>query len=622
MKKIYLSILSIILVAGVNSQTIITNSQQNKMLLSKHEMGGSNPSRHTSAVTARGDRAVLWDDDFSNPSTWVMANTSAPISWNWEITTDQSDIPNAAPSLQPFQSATAGNGFALINSDGQPGNVDGDGAINATITNATPIDLTGEPNVILKFSHSYRWWQESRGVRVSGNNGATWTDFPITSLVGGAIATGYPNDQNSENPVVESINISAVAGGQSQVLVQFYYNDNNIWAWYWVVDDVEIIEQPDNDIQLLAGWFAGANNEGVEYGRTPLFHADNSYLVGAQVYNFGINDQTNVALNANFTSFSSNSSDPLLENDSTTFIENSVSPTLALGTYSGTYTVVSDQETTGPEFGNNVYQRNFEITEELYSQDGIGIHPVSEQVTGSIGTGSFAGSDDGLVLASMYHIKATDDVVSITVMLDPATTVAGGSIDATIKDTINFLANDMTSLYFAPSVTVTATDVTNGFVTINFPPGTTLAPGAYYAAVELFSNAGANDIRVLDDRTITQPFWASAIYIPSDQSYTNGEAYGIRLRMAGGDASINNNELPGVSIYPNPAVDFTTIHFDVNQYHNMNVELFNTSGQVIYSSVLTESNHRLGLENVAAGVYVVKVTADEGTMTQKLVVSK
>lgn len=609
-------------ISAVNAQNLNVNTRPSKELVTKHEFLSSPGSTQAPLINNNASRAVLWQDDFSNPSTWTMTNTSAPISWDWVITNDQTDIPNAAPSLQPFQSTTASNGFALINSDGQPNNADGNGAIVANMTNVTPIDLTGSPNVILTFQHSYRWWHENRGVRVSGDNGATWTAFPITSDTGGDIPTGYPNNQNSENPVTEMINISAVAGGQSQVLIQFYYNDNNIWAWYWVVDDVKILDQPADDIQLLSGWFVGANNGGVEYGRTPAFHLDANYVAGAEVYNFGINNQTNVDFEADFTSFTVTASTALIESDSTAYIEQTSSPTLAIGTYNGTYHVESDQETGGAEFSNNTYLRNFEITDEMYSQDGIGIHPAGLLDVGSIGTGSFADSEDGLTLAAMYHIRATDDVVSITVMLDAANTVAGGVLDASIKDTASFLAGDMTGLYTVSSIPVTATDVTNGYITVNFPAGTTLNPGAYYAAVELYSNAGANDIFVLDDRTITQPFWASAINIPSDQSYTNGEAFAIRLRMAGGDASIGENTLANVSVYPNPATDFVNVKFDIEEYHNVKVQLINNSGQVIYTSNLASAYNRVDLQNVAAGIYFVKLTADEGTMVQKIIVSK
>jgi hypothetical protein len=397
MRKIYLSILSLILVVGANAQGVGANSQHRTELRTKYDLSSSNPTQTTSLPQGNAERAVIWSDDFSNPANWTLTNTSAPTPYNWEFTTTYVPVTPLPASLLPPASTTAANGFALIDSDGQPGNADGNGAIVAEITNATPIDLTAYPNVVLKFQHSYRWWHEDRGVRVSGDNGATWTEYYITSDDPGVIPGGFPNDQNSENPEYEAINISAVAGGQSQVLVQFFYNDNNYWGWYWVVDDVEIIEQPANDIQLLSGWFVGTNNEGVEYGRTPSFHLDASYVVGAEVYNFGTDDQTNIEFEADFTSFTSNGADPLLEADSTTYIEQTETPSLPMGVYNGTYTVASDLDTSGADFVNNVYQRNFEVTEEMYSQDGIGIHPVSELNVGTIGTGFFTDSDDGLV---------------------------------------------------------------------------------------------------------------------------------------------------------------------------------------------------------------------------------
>ena len=67
------------------------------------------------------------------------------------------------------------------------------------------IDLTGWSYVQLTFSHNYRWWQDTRTFRVSGDGGNTWTQFDMTD------ANGYPNNQNSNNPQVEVINISSIA---------------------------------------------------------------------------------------------------------------------------------------------------------------------------------------------------------------------------------------------------------------------------------------------------------------------------------------------------------------------------------------------------------------------------
>ena len=187
--------------------------------------------------------APLWSDDCSDASTWVFTNSSLPpLDWNWTTNVDVASqcVTNLPASLQTFNSTTASNGYMIINSDAAPGNQDGDGTpIIAEFTNATPIDLTGYANVQLTFQHSFRWWSDTRGVRVSGDNGVTWTDFEITD-----VNTYSTPNQDSENPHISTFNISSIAAYQSQVLIQFYYNDNDYWGWYWTVDDIQITEVP------------------------------------------------------------------------------------------------------------------------------------------------------------------------------------------------------------------------------------------------------------------------------------------------------------------------------------------------------------------------------------------
>ena len=118
MKKIYLSILALGFTLGVSAQ-------QEKMLVQKHDNGAS-ITKPNKPSTINDKATVIWSDDFSSAATWTMTNTSLPTPENWTIQTSPSAIPNAAPSLFPLNTATASNGFALINSDGQPGNTDGD----------------------------------------------------------------------------------------------------------------------------------------------------------------------------------------------------------------------------------------------------------------------------------------------------------------------------------------------------------------------------------------------------------------------------------------------------------------------------------------------------------------
>ena len=89
-----------------------------------------------------------------------------------------------------------------------------------------------------------------------------------------------------------SIDISSIAGNASQVLIQFYYEDNDFWAWYWAVDDVKISRKDQNNIVNNSSWMFGENSGGAEYGRTPVTHLPQNWYVGSQVTNDGVNDQT------------------------------------------------------------------------------------------------------------------------------------------------------------------------------------------------------------------------------------------------------------------------------------------------------------------------------------------
>ena len=181
-------------------------------------------------------------------------------------------------------------------------------------------------------------------------------------------------------------------------------------------------ELVDLDIQNLASWIFGENSEGVEYGRTPINQLEQNFKVGSSIFNFGSQDQTNINLDVDFGSFTSNATAALLEADSTVVLESTETPTFAVGLYEGTYTVSSDNDNpSGSTFANNTYLRNFEVTENLYSLDGIGNHPTGTQVVSSLGTSSWSGSatnpsDDQFFMATQYNILAPTYMHSVTAL--------------------------------------------------------------------------------------------------------------------------------------------------------------------------------------------------------------
>jgi hypothetical protein len=627
MKKNYLIVVLLTLSSVLSSQI-----SSNK-LIRKHEFKNK---KINSSIIPQSRGLELWSSEFDNPSDWAITSSGTdPTAWTISSNPTFNSSIQAGTPFTDFLSTTASNGFLYIDSDGA-GGTDGDGLeIITKATLNTPIDLSGEPKVVLTFSHNYRWWQDTRGVRVSGDGGVNWTTYQLTcgandpgNCIGCGVSDNYPNLQDSENPEITKLDISSVAGNQSNVLIEFYYQDNDFWAWYWVVDDVKISRKDNNNIENQAAWIWQETHYGAEYGRTPITQTGQNWVVGAQVSNDGVNTQTNVTLNADFGSFVSSDSIPLLEPDSSKAVESLKSLNLTIGQYQGTYTVKSDSDdVTGPNFLDNTNDRNFEITTDIFSLDGIGNHPAGTEILSSLGTPSFTDGADGLVCATMYPFLNNDTINSVIALITTSTS-ANAEVILYIVDSLSFTSGSLNNAIFISDLyTVTAQDVSNGFIEI--PVGNIssnnqlfeslpIQPGNYYAALELFSGGNTYDIRIIDDETVGQPAWSSAIFIPQDQAYTNGNAFAISMNL--GDNTVpnttgiieNNNT---ISIYPNPSNGEFNISASSNELSDLTVK--DITGKIVISKVFS-SNAIINLNNYAKGVYVVDIKNKKGTFTQKI----
>ena len=632
MKKNYLIVVLLTLSSVLSSQI-----SSNK-LIRKHEFKNK---KINSSIIPQSRGLELWSSEFDTAGHWSITSSGTdPTAWTISSNPTFNSSIQAGTPFTDFLSTTASNGFLYIDSDGA-GGTDGDGLeIITKATLNTPIDLSGEPKVVLTFSHNYRWWQDTRGVRVSGDGGVNWTTYQLTcgandpgNCIGCGVSDNYPNLQDSENPEITKLDISSVAGNQSNVLIEFYYQDNDFWAWYWVVDDVKISRKDNNNIENQAAWIWQETHYGAEYGRTPITQTGQNWVVGAQVSNDGINTQTNVSLNADFGSFVSSDSIPLLEPDSSKAVESLKSLNLAVGQYQGTYTVKSDSDdVTGPNFFDNTNDRNFEITTDIFSLDGIGNHPAGTEILGSLGSNSFTGVEDGLICATMYPFINNDTINSVRALITP-TTVANSEVMLFITDSLSFTTGlfGNNSIFISDLYTVTSQDITNGYIEI--PVGNVssngqlfeslaISPGNYYFGLQLNSLGGTYDIRIIDDETIGQPGFSSAIWYPNDPDnvgyYSNGVAFAIRLNLGDNTGPnttgiIENNNT--ISIYPNPSNGEFNIASSSNELSDLTVK--DVTGKIVISKVFS-SNAIINLNNYAKGVYVVDIKNKKGIFTQKI----
>jgi hypothetical protein len=621
MKKFYLLTLSALTAIAVNAQKHDVSVKKQKMFAVEQQ------ANHKPVTT---EKATIWESDFSTAADWTTTHDPADCSLDWSI---GSVSCGGSYPIDDITSTTASNGWAIVDSDLYGGATGGNEVEDSWLTTAMPIDLSTYPNVVVEFETYYRSYSYEKPFLVvgvaDGMGGVTWP----TDLTPDYDESTNPNvfrvfpegvDNPTANPYKVQINVSSVAGGQSAVY--FRLNWTGTWGYAWFVDDFKVLEQPANDIIMLNEYFAGVNNEGIEYGRTPADQLDDSYDIGGSALNFGVDTQTGTTVDIDFGSFATNHAIGDVVSGDTTQFNSIETPALPVGLYEGTYTIVSNEEDgMAPTFGDNVLLRNFEVTADVYSQDGIDVQPASILSLGSLGSNSFTSELSNTVLATMYHFRATDNYVNGIQIALSSGSVAGGELTAAIIDTATFLADGIGAITgmdgnYAESqiYTLTSTDISNGYANVYFDAPISLAANAYYVAANCYY-IDQMPVRVLDDQTVAQPWYASMIHLVTDgNSYSNGNALAIRVLQGavGIEETLNNS----FDVYPNPATDVVNVNF--KEVTTASVSVMNVAGKEVMSASVNGTQTSFSTVSLSNGVYFVKVNNGASTQIKKIVVKK
>ena len=648
MKKIYLIIIAFLFISYIGAQENVYKHQL------KEYQSYNQPNKPIINSTTKN---VIYSNTFDNVSDWVLAHDPNDCSLDWQI--GQGLACTGSYPISTIVSTSSADGYAMLDSDSYGGATGGTEIEDSWMTMANPLNFNGYTNLVVEFETNYRRYNfETPYIVVGigdGNGNVTWpdldpgTDISMMSNVFHAFPSWVDGSGGGNvgdatlNPELIQVNISpALVGLDTVQLSDIYirFNWTGTWGYAWFVDDFKIVEQPDNDLQTSSGYIFETNKQGVEYGRTPISQLNSNFTVGGSVFNFGALDQTNVSFVADFngpSNFTSSSSIALIENDSTVNFENNEILSLQVGLYSGTFTVSSDADTSGgATSNNNLFERSFEITNDVYSIDGIGNHPTGYEDLGSIGTGSWLdpGNADNFICANMYHIEQTDVLNSVRVLLSQSGTGSnpGAEISLVIYDSITFLTDPFdpqNAIYRSDIYTLTSNDVTNGYFEIpviynnGWDPLTntntwehlTLTAGNYYVGVDLVSYANTFDIRILNDETVPQPYYSSMIYLPVDANvYSNGNAFAIRMNM-GANVAINENVINKVSIYPNPTSDVLNISTNSNDLSELTVK--DISGKIVLSQKFN-TKVTISTENYSKGVYIIDVKNNLGKISEKI----
>lgn len=125
------------------------------------------------------------------------------------------------PGARTIGTSTAGNGFAILDSDFYGGG----NSQNCDLVSPV-IDMTYAFGVVLSFQHHFQDYEGSSAtLSCSTDGGTTWSVLQAW--------TG-----STSNPATYSQDISALAANQSSV--RFKWNYTGTWGWYWAIDDIVI----------------------------------------------------------------------------------------------------------------------------------------------------------------------------------------------------------------------------------------------------------------------------------------------------------------------------------------------------------------------------------------------
>jgi hypothetical protein len=158
--------------------------------------------------------------------------------------------------------------------------------------------------------------------------------------------------------------------------------------------------------------------------------------------------------------------------------------------------------------------------------------------------------------------------------------------------------------------------------------------GEYYGNMQYFENTGTETSPAFAAR-VTNPFGlvqTNYYNFPAiadldndgDEDIMIGEYYGSLQYFKNTEFNTGIGENPGeefFSLYPNPATDMVTIKLiDKNTGKPMQVSITDLNGRVVKTDIMKTDDLKLKTDDLAPGVYFVRVVLEENVFTRKLVV--
>jgi len=155
----------------------------------------------------------------------------------------------------------------------------------------------------------------------------------------------------------------------------------------------------------------------------------------------------------------------------------------------------------------------------------------------------------------------------------------------------------------------------------------------YFVIERSYENEGFEDIGRVESNGNT--ILVSEYKFDDEDIEKNGNYY-YRLRQVDLDGSIDYSEIVVIAVerkgdfkadvYPNPAFRFVNINIETSELTDVQAVILDVTGKLVIDNVITgqvpsgRTEMRVPLDNLAAGSYIVRITANETVVNHKILV--
>lgn len=583
---------------------VSSNAPQANVMRSQDYVVKNNKS---SKPAPNQSKAIVWSNNFSNPSDWASNDVGNPGNSTWIIDTT-SPKGQYSSGMGAIQSTTASNKFALYDSDRQGELHAGVVTQKVYLTYTGTINTTGHSYIRLKFQQYYRKYHSKTYVEISNNNGSTWTQTEINTGVAVNDATTNPNNID--------LNISAVAGNQANVKLRFFYDGE--WDYAWMIDDITIEDAPSNFVEWGRVWFFNGLSQ-IPHGHTL------KTSVFADVRNEGTATQHNVALHAQEIVSSTSLAGTAI--DSITFGTNDtvgVDDFFTFGNTNGVngFTFYASS-TENPKFiwGDTLVTK---IGDTVFAKDN------NILTSNNIWAGSGSAGMQAYELGSEYIMGKNCTANGVQFRIYSAS--ANATVKVKLYKGMTTLIAESDYYQLQASDIPTALGANQPTVYVRFTTTPTLTKDTtYLAVVETYGGTDSVSFALGGDfpqpdatwflREAGETLWTwytnDVSNVPHIRLIVDGTPIGVQENIA-------NNFILNPA-FPNPASEDTKISYELKNAAKVSFKLTDLTGRVVMSmnkgiQEAGQHNFVLDVSKLAAGTYFYTLTAGEAQKTLKMIV--